>query len=1200
MRTRNLFLGFGLALALSFGIFVPSKGASRVSADSKIDLGTIKFSEANPDSAANYIYGINNVANEAPAAWESDAFHPVDEESGTFVDGVRVGTEIKKILPYTYYIPTPGAKVGSVATVKGTWENNTYKFTVTPFKAEWTGSKWENVVELEAYDTITLSDICFDDKDRESFDTTGLAPKAWNTFVTSSENTRNSFAFKFEYESYTKLDKSLDIKIGGSGEWDTGHFYHLVLNNAWGGASGGAIFLYERLNGSAIYSSGEINRSLQPGARHTIEFGSIYIKESNDTYDYVIYDGETIFSKINEPKSHNRTTKVGCYYGGTNIFFGSSEVEPKVNDQILKYNFLAEGKKGIYLDGSLNDIPFGWEVKGVPASKNNALLNGEPMYKFGTSSLPLVKFNETEENGSYYLALVDGDINVDLKEGDVITLSGDYHFYTGGKAYLMSVMPVSLLYQKNQIKEISNIYTYLMDQIENHCDPDYYNEDGLLLIEAIIEESKTELPKAKSMVELWDLYKGYIAELDEIPYDEEKAKEILNNAKEQAILELNALVDPDNYTDENLLLVQKIVADAIDAIELDSTDTVAKVNEIVIEAHEEVAKIQTKREFIEEAVLNAERLEDVAIYLADYERVTTTDLSAIGSMVFSDYEGGNSYHSGGYDDTTTRIATSSENVKGNMIFQFVYESDCPSARCLTPAEEEFGAQIFIRMRGSDVNAYRFDIATATGDDDNAGVALTSFINDVAVDRIKYNAKLQANTPYEIECGAIDLDGYDRTLLFMNIEGETVLKTIVDSLEESRPTIAIRDSYVAAPHTATLSPLEKGVSKTSYSTLLGRLILDESSNKDLITATLRDNDIPVETELYPVENGAFTLNGEDVGMINSRPATSIRKTGQNKYLISIQDHKFEDGDVISIGGYFGSYNANTMVKSIYRLFDATLVYDAEADKWSQTTPTDPETIVYEAKETIRNYVDLANYSVESAEVVEGLITEYIARVDAVPLEEVLEQVPAIVEEALREIDKVNTLLDDYKASAKAELRDYRSPSLYRDEEKAELAEILADAYEEIDNCNDFNAIDVVVSQTKIEIDALKTAEQRDAEDLENAKKAARSEVESYSSLLELQRYSDENATLLVNLTHTTLDVDIKNATSIEQVNEIVSVYKEAVKKVQTKDGSTFDGEKYIEPAPKGGCGGSIETVSVLSFVALFAAATLIIVKKLKEN
>lgn len=1196
MKTRNLIFAFGAALMVSFGVFSTSKGFQVAKAE---NIGTVAISGVYRNSSnSRNIYLVPAEDISLPDD-SSSVYTPVGDDSGVFINGVKNNGALKyftKTDTKCFYFPvSPKAQVGDTAVFKGDWtltkEGTTYNFTFKTYTIEWGGTDngWQVVSELEPYNAISLYDTSFDDKDHESFNNTKYGPEARNTYVPIEGNTRNSFAISFLFESYGDMDTELTIQVGNSGPYDEGHYYRLAMNNTWG--PNGVLFFSEMNGNQVVYRTKDYEYNLKPGARHTIEFGSIYLEDSDDTLNYLKYDGTNLYSEIKAPFSHERSTKVSYYYGGENIFLGST-TGPSENTQLLKFNSLSEDKKGIYLDGALNDIPSGANVKGVPASKYNALINGHPMYGY-ESDYVLSKIGEGE-TASYYLNLEPA--NLSLTEGDVITLSNDFHFYVNDQAYSMSVIPVSFLYSNNQMTEISNIYTHLNAKLAAHYNPDYYDEDKLLIIEGILEEAETELAKVISMKDLWDLYYDYIATIDEVPYKEEIAKKFLEEAKEKARTELNALLDEDKYYEDEYIEVLGIINNALLQIENEETDTVKKVEAIVEAAKEEIAGVKTKQQIIEESILDADDI--LFEYLAEHEIITTTDLCAVGDMVFCDVNKG-SYHSGDYKDATTRIATSNTNTSGNMIFQFTYESDSPSSRSLIPSSgAEFGAQIFIRMRGvSDTDAYRFDIATITGDgEENAGVALCTLKNDRAVGRIEYNAKLKENTPYKIECGSIDLDGYNRTLLFMKINGEVVIKTIVDSLKDSKPTVRITDSYVASPHTATLSAIEGGTTSQNYDTLIGRLILDESSSKNSLIVSLRDNDIPVDTILYPVKQGVFTINNEEQPMKDSRPSTYIQKTGQNRYAISVGDYKYQDGDRIDIGGYFGAFISSTEVKSIYRLFDTTFIYHEETNSWEQVEPTDIDVIKYEAQETIKHYVNLDNYSEESAQEISDLIDLYVDKVDKATT---AEEVASILKEALAKIDEVNTLLDDYKETAKEELNSYVSPDDYRQEERNELTRILRDAFSGIDNSSDNDSIDLIVLQTKSLIDELKTAEERDAEDLADAKKRAKNEIESYSALLEMNRYSDENAGLLTDMTYAAFD-DVENAKTIDEVNRIVSTYKESVKNVQTADGSTFDGEKYNEPSSRKSCGGSIETVSMLSFVALFGAALLITIKKLKKE
>ena len=131
--------------------------------------------------------------------------------------------------------------------------------------------------------------------------------------------------------------------------------------------------------------------------------------------------------------------------------------------------------------------------------------------------------------------------------------------------------------------------------------------------------------------------------------------------------------------------------------------------------------------------------------------------------------------------------------------------------------------------------------------------------------------------------------------------------------------------------------------------------------------------------------------------------------------------------------------------------------------------------------------------------------------------------------------------------------------------------------------------------------VKTAEERDLEDLEAEKRVARTEVEMYVGLLQLNRYSDENIALIRDLAFTARN-DIENASNSDEIQNILATFKEAIKEVKTNDGSTFNGETYVEPKNNqgsSGCGGNVIATSViLSTLSLIGLVIILRKKHLK--
>ena len=281
-----------------------------------------------------------------------------------------------------------------------------------------------------------------------------------------------------------------------------------------------------------------------------------------------------------------------------------------------------------------------------------------------------------------------------------------------------------------------------------------------------------------------------------------------------------------------------------------------------------------------------------------------------------------------------------------------------------------------------------------------------------------------------------------------------------------------------------------------------------------------------------------------------------------------------------------------MKSVYKLTETTFTYAKSSNSWSQSAPSlqdaKAEAIAY-----LETYIVLSDYSEANQAVITGIIDDYKAKINNATTNE---EVEALLSSAIVAINAIPTVLGEYKAAKKAELAQYKPASLYRDEEKAELNSILNSAYSSIDACGDKDSVDYVVANTKQQIDALKTAATYDAEELASEKRLAKTEIETYIGLVQIERYTEENAGKIQQLALKARS-DVDNANSIEEVRNIVSKFKEDIKNVSTKDGSTFDGEKYNEKGKKKKCGGNIATTSIIiSSLSLMAFVILMIYRK----
>ena len=1187
------------ALLLAGLVSIATSKTNKTAQVHAADLGTFVFDGANSDSDVNSLYAIytGDKGKDLPSGWYSTAFNPVGNDSGTFIDGVLVGNKIVKLRNDCYYIEVTGATIDSVVTVKGTWSNGTDTLTVQEFSRKWTGFCWAPSTFANFGDIKITQPDNVGETSRDIYLRADLnsVPNDWSAFYkpvgeddgvflnNNKETVEVKHAddwFFFRFSGVTFADGNIVEFKGTFYNPDIGMFTlnHTIIRSGGVWTNKLPDYVLEDYDVVSLadanlpdFPNGGINTEDAPGYGYT-----------NDPTLLGKHPG--VFGYTNDTQSFAFRFNLeitGQMSGNCDVRIGSTGAWGLGHTLNFIFTNMWNPDKGdVYMKECKNDSVY----NGHSLEKQTNLVGGPHVIECGVIKV-------CDEDDLYFVYLKNDEEVVlsaywELDEAPRSTSVGIYAPDT-----CVSITNAAVPEQHGVTLDSENsTSSALYFNTENDLLPPVHNmdeyfipvKDGVRFNFKSITDNKYDYFKKPSANQLYlDLdeldvspeegdvlylggmfklahdingvlvaYKLNLSDLyveyDGIAWGElspEKYAEILEHTKTESIQELEAYLDESLYDETNFAILESIVDDAKDAIA--DAEYIEDVVAILENAKEQIAsQTKTKLQVVEEEVMASDEL--LLEYLEDYDVVTTTDFSAVGDFVFlaKDKDG---YHSGNYDDTTSRFITSETNLDGNVIFQFNYSSTDPASR-------EYGSQVYIRMRTDDAsNAYRFDIATDV--DGNSGVAIAVLQNDVGTQRILYDANFQANTEYKIECGAIDLEGYARTLLFIKINDVMVLKQIVNSFVNQGPIVRISDSYTQEDEVARFSAIEEGTTKKNNNpTLLGRLILDESSNKNNLYATLKANALPKGAKLFPLETGAFTINGEEVNTWRSE--TNVTKYDDNKYRVDFNSSDLLDGTVVRVGGYF-SYIDSELIKSGYRFFEAEFVYHADTDSWTQNVPTDRETILYEAKETLNNYANLSNYSAANQETIASIVEEYLGKIEAAETE----QINAVLAEALALIDAIPTLLDEAKAAAKSELASYRSPDLYRDEEKAELSEILQKAYVDIDSALTQDEIDAIVTKAKADIDKIKTAEQRDAEDLSSKKLSGKADVTALSGKLEMNRYSSENQEVLTALTYKALD-DIEKATSIEEIDQVVAKYKSDIIAVETNDGSTFNGETYV--------------------------------------
>ena len=1199
MKKKNLLFPIAIAFSMIFGCSLSLKNNqsfNKVKADDVVDVGIIKLDFNSSVAGGNTPGGIfvfSDVSNDFPfdnANWTTRLYS--SEANSLMLNDTDISNKRAPFVKHNdkeYYIALSDVELGErqdndTVVIQGNWTGTVQgvTYTVNVKKAEfvWKNNKWsQNYIldDLEKYDEISLASLAMEDYYKEKIDTEHN-PNGSNTFMVSPDNTTNSFVLKFYFESFSTMSEPLSIRIGSEQSWVTGHYLQANMFTEWG--PNGVIVFHEMLNENIITKGNDANVNLKPGARHLVELGFIAIKNSDRYYVFTKFDGEFyIQTEWTLADNTPLTTKVGMYYGGTNIFLGNA-IETSAPDLSLTFKE-SDGGKGIYFTSENNDLPFSsdWTTRGAIKNRYNVLRNGETIYN--RQAQPLVKYAEN----NYYITFY--DYQIIFNEGDVVSIDGEFHFYNQ-KAYYFNVLPIHFIFENGKFVEI-DIYEYMMNALNEMVDFSLYDDDKVEELQRILNQASQELPSYRTNIEVWNNYTHFVFEIEGVPMNEEKAREKLEQYKASAIQELQDMLNPEIFEEDYLTIATEYVNEATTRI--NNSASIAEIKQIVDETKQLINALPTKEDKIIEKVLNME--EGYEQYLATYDVVTTSDLYAMGDLNFYAYGSGKQSFStpGDKDGFANKVPCTPGNDKGNMVFKFKYKSS-------DPLSSKYGSQVFIRARGSLTDAYQFRIAHKM--DDKAGVTLLSFVNDRVVDDTvrSYQSDFQANQEYEIECGALDLKDYNKTFLFIKIDGQCVAKIIVDSLDLTDSRIIICDSYLDdnSEDVTTLSPVEEGTTKHNYATKLGRLIYDGISGKEYIIATSRNNNIPVSSQLYPVENGAFTINGEVVPGVKPM----IIKTSDNQYRIPITDNKIEikDNDIISIGGLYSYYDSISNQKYVYSFSRTSYSYNASSNSWTQEAPS-LEDAKAESIDLISGYVNLNDYSDANKEVINQIINETIENINGATT---VDDVYTFLESGIDSLEAVPTLLDDYKSVAINVINNYKSLDLYREAEQNQIKEIIANGTNRIRAAQNQDEVDLILIEIKAQLDAVKTIEQYEAEELASAKKKGKTDVENYVGLLEPERYSDENWANISNLAIKARN-DIDNASSIEQIEQIVTKFKEDAKNVQTNDGSTFNGETYIEPAKpdkkKGGCGGSIISTSIILSSLSCLAICLLILKKRNE-
>ena len=236
-------------------------------------------------------------------------------------------------------------------------------------------------------------------------------------------------------------------------------------------------------------------------------------------------------------------------------------------------------------------------------------------------------------------------------------------------------------------------------------------------------------------------------------------------------------------------------------------------------------------------------------------------------------------------------------------------------------------------------------------------------------------------------------------------------------------------------------------------------------------------------------------------------------------------------------------------------------------------------------------------------------------DASKVPNTLGAVKAIVDAADAAVAQLKTAaqyeaeeeLATYKTDEKAKLAASIDFTLYRDEQVSEIQTILRTAYAKIDASADKAAVDAAVNEAKTSIANIKTDAELTAQELVDAKAAAKNELQAYHNNLDKSKYDADGKAALTKALNDGLAA-IDAAADKNAVNSALASAKAAIDAVQTAtvvpEGNSSNSEnnegENKDSEKKGGCNGSIVATSALLSTLVLAGAGVIIAKRRKED
>ena len=850
----------------------------------------------------------------------------------------------------------------------------------------------------------------------------------------------------------------------------------------------------------------------------------------------------------------------------------------------------------LYFKMAENSAPYNdWNVRYKPVTVDSLVI----VKPNGTEKrLPEANLNAYEaickfNSDSYYLEqwfFNDGTTGK-LEIGDTVQFNGDFTNASYDTTIRISFSEFYICSQDSVLtfgKSNNAIKADFMNRYGELFEYELYYPEDLTTLRSIESTLSNSIDAATSMKDIYVAYNSAVSQASLI----EKSPEGFHNYQESRKEEIRNYVSLDDYLDEQKAVVQGIIDDCCDAI--DAATTTSEIKALIAQAKADIDAVLTRTQVIENKIINKES--GYEQYLQSYDQVTLNDLSLGESIVF---HGLKSERSGEINtnimegNLSNTFVPNPTNEKGNLIFNFTYNSTC---------QTNAGANLFINLRGVKYYGYKFGIGT-----DSQGMYFTRVFSDETT-FVWGNSNYLTNSSqtYSISVGAIDLVEGNRTWIFITVNGVSVYSAMTDShpvCTNPRVSLSNNDNehgdrtgittignYYPSDYEDKTSPIYGGIFKyeEGHSDITQNLYLNLDEN------ALR---FDVNKKLYSYStnpNNIKLVRGSNEYALATSNIPIIAKYSETKYQLFLSSlltgpiTSLSNNDKLIISGNFVYFDENEGRKVAFEIAESIFVYTSSS--WQQEISLN----AYK-QDTIRKVNQyladdfLKDYDTEEQNSIKSLVNKCVSDINNSTNVETINNIYASFKS---QISSILTSFRKYLESKVSSLTNYVSgkQSLYRPEDWTEITGIINSYSASIRNSSTTKEADALYKTAIKLIDSILTIEEHNIEDLKEAKYEAISEIKNHYGSFDLNSMSDDEVNALNLDTKNTIS-EIKNASSIDEVNSILNNYKSRHPLPQSNsDGNNK--KKWYQ------CGGNVAVNSILLNILSLTGLGLLLYRKFK--